>query len=64
MQRLKRHIPRYEKGSGGVFAATRSQLAAAVRRADALAARFGPDTDPEPYTSIAELVTVLVMLTE
>jgi hypothetical protein len=64
IQRLKRHIPKYEKGSGGIFAATRSDLAAAVRRADTLAARSGPNTDPEPYTGIAELVRVFVTLSE
>lgn len=64
VHRLKRHIPGYEKGAGGIFAATRSQLAVAVGRAQALAVRFGPDTDPEPYTGIGDLVNVLVSLRE
>jgi len=62
MARLKKHIPGYLKGSGGAFATTRDQLEAATQRARALAVRFNARTDPEPYTAIADLVTLLTTL--
>lgn len=60
--RLKRHIPRYEKGVGGVFAITSSTLALATQRAEKLAAQFNADTVPEPYTAVFELVQLLTQL--
>ncbi|GMU47464.1 MAG: hypothetical protein AMXMBFR26_22460 [Porticoccaceae bacterium] len=62
MQRLKRHMPGYEKGAGSVFARTRDQLATATRRAQALVSRFSAYDDREPYTAIGELVTLLTRL--
>lgn len=62
MTRLKQHIHGYDKGSGGAFATTRDQLAIATQRALALAERFNAYTDPEPFTALHELVTLLTTL--
>lgn len=62
MDRLRRHLPRYEKGAGNAFDATKRLLADATQRADELAARFSAYTDPEPYTAIAGLVKLLTTL--
>jgi hypothetical protein len=62
MRRLKRHLPGYDKGAGGAFAATRHELDQALARAARLAARFSAETDPEPFTGVAELVGVLMAL--
>lgn len=62
MQRLKQHIPGYEKGEGGAFDTTRGQLGAATQRAQTLAEKFTAYSDPEPYTAIHELVTLLTAL--
>jgi len=62
MARLKQHIPGYEKGAGGAFATTLNRLDAATQRAQALAAKFSAYTDPEPFTALHELVTLLTTL--
>lgn len=62
MYRLKQHIPDYEKGADKAFATTSEHLAIATQRAERLSARFTADTDPEPFTAIAELVTLLTTL--
>ena len=62
MRRLKHHIPGYEKGASNVFANTREHLAIATQRAQALALKFTAHTAPEPYTGVAELVTLLTAL--
>lgn len=62
MDRLKKHIPSYNKGAGGTFATTRSQLDAALVRAQALAAKFNAYNAPEPFTGMHELVTLLATL--
>jgi hypothetical protein len=62
MQRLKRHIPGYEKGAGRAFATTRAQLEIATQRAESLAERFTAYTHPEPYTAIVDLVKLLTTL--
>ena len=62
MARLKQHIPGYEKGAGGTFATTRDRLALATPRAQARAQRFNAYTDPEPFTSLHELVILLTTL--
>lgn len=62
MQRLKRHIPGYDKGSGGAFAITRAHLAIATGRAQRLAARFTAYDEPEPFTDMAALVDLLTKL--
>lgn len=62
MERLKRHIPGYDKGEGGAFATTRNQLETATQRAQALAAKFNTYTEPEPFTALHELVVLLTSL--
>ena len=62
MARLRQHILAYEKGAGGAFATTHDRLATATHRARALAAKFNAYTDPEPFTALHELVTLLVSL--
>ncbi|MDP2881201.1 MAG: RloB family protein [Azonexus sp.] len=62
MDRLKQHIPGYEKGVGGTFVTTRDRLEAAMQRAQALAAKFNAYTDPEPFTALHELVMLLTTL--
>ena len=62
LQRLKQHIPAYEKGADGAFAITRDRLEIAMQRAQALAARFNAYTDPAPYTAMVDLVTLLTTL--
>lgn len=64
MRRLKRHIPGYEKGANNTFEATRANLAIATPRATALAARFTPHDEPEPYTDVHTLVERLIRLSE
>lgn len=59
MQRLKRHMPGYAKGTGGAFAITRDRLEAAMQRAQALASRFSAHDDGEPHTAVGELVALL-----
>lgn len=62
MQRLKRHIPGYDKGAGNAFAITGEHLTVATQRAEALAERFSAHTEPEPFTAIVELVKLLTTL--
>jgi hypothetical protein len=62
LQRLKRHLPDYEKGSRGIFAATQPRLPIALERARLLAQRADPADDREPYAGVAELVDRLVNL--
>jgi len=62
MRRLKLHIIGYDKGAGGVFAVTRDKLEVATQRAQALAAKFNAYSDPEPFTALHELVTLLTRL--
>lgn len=62
MRCLKRHLPDYEKGAGGVFAMTLDRLATATQRAQALADRFSAHDGREPYTAIGELVNLLTSL--
>jgi len=62
MARLKQHIPSYDKGAGDAFASTRERLGTATQRAQTLAAKFNAYTDPEPFTALHELVTLLTML--
>jgi hypothetical protein len=62
MDRLKQHMPGYAKGAGGAYATTRDRLETATQRAKALAAKFNAYTDPEPFTALHELVTLLTTL--
>lgn len=59
---LKQHFLDYEKGTLGAFAKTRTNLEIATKRAQALTEKFSPHTTPEPYTSMYELVTLLITL--
>ena len=62
MARLKQCIPGYDKGVGGTFSTTRDRLATATQCAQALAAKFNAYSDPEPFTALHELVTLLTTL--
>lgn len=62
LQRLCQHYPDYEKGSTGVFAATRSGLEEAMQRAETLATRFSADMAPQPFTDVVKLVKLLTNL--
>jgi len=62
MDRLKQHIPGYDKGAGDAFATTRDRLETATQRAHALAAKFNAYTAPEPFTALHELVMLLTTL--
>ena len=62
MRRLKLHIPGYDKGVGNAFAITGDHLAVATQRAEGLAERFTARTDPEPFTAIVDLVSLLTTL--
>ncbi|MEO5375561.1 MAG: RloB family protein [Alphaproteobacteria bacterium] len=62
LQRLKKHIPNYEKGASGVFSKTRPNLETAIQRAERLALINNAHTDPEPYTAIVDLVKLLTGL--
>jgi hypothetical protein len=62
MQRLKKHIPDYEKGATRAFHVTRSRLDIAKQRAQLLTKNFNARTAPEPFTAVAELVTLLSQL--
>ncbi len=62
MNRLKLHIPNYEKGASNAFTVTRKHLALAIARTQQLAVRFNARTDPEPFTDVAELVKLLTTL--
>ena len=62
MTRLQRHVPGYEKGARGAFATTCERLKTATQRAQTLAAKFNAYTDPEPFTALHELVTLLTTL--
>jgi hypothetical protein len=58
--RLKRHIPTYDKGTGGSFATTKENLEIASQRARNLAALSTAFDDTEPSTDIGELVALLI----
>jgi len=62
MRRLRGHIPNYQKGAGRAFATTSHQLETATARASNLARRFSAFDDPEPFTDISELVSLLINL--
>lgn len=62
IRRLKRHFPGYEKGAEKMFAETRPHMDVAMQRAERLAARFTAYNEPEPFTAVAELVSLLTNL--
>ena len=59
MQRLKQHVPGYEKGADHAFEITRGRLAIATQRAEQLSAKCNAFDAPEPYTGVADLVRLL-----
>ena len=60
--RLRIHLPKYDKGQGGHFAATRHMLDVATARAAARAARTTAQDGREPYTDMHSLVNLLMTL--
>jgi hypothetical protein len=62
LRRLKAHFPGYEKGAHGTFAFTRERLEMAEHRASRLANRFNPHDEPEPFTAMADIVSLLTKL--
>lgn len=59
IERLKGHIPNYEKGAHDIYGLTKQHLAVATQRAEALRAQFVAETGTDPFTRIDELVAVL-----
>lgn len=65
MQRLKKHIPDYEKSTKNMYSNTRAHLDVATQRAEKLAEAFDATTDnTEPYTGIFKLVKKLITLND
>lgn len=60
--RLRTHLPAYDKGQGGHFAATRHLLNTATARAAARAAQTTAHDGREPYTDMHTLVSRLMTL--
>lgn len=60
--RLKNHIPEYEKGAGGYYELTRSQMAVATQRARSLADQTTAYDGQQPYTDVDTLANFLVSL--
>lgn len=61
-ERLKAHLPGYEKGSGGHWQVTQAHLDDATARAQHLAEFTTAFDGTEPYTAMHELVSRLVHL--
>lgn len=61
-ERLRVHLPAYEKGQGGHWAATKNRREVATERATLLAAAATAHDGTEPYTAMHELVSRLVHL--
>jgi hypothetical protein len=62
--RLRVHLPAYDKGQGGHFAATRNRLDAATERATVRAALTTAQDGHEPYTEMHILVNLLMNLND
>jgi hypothetical protein len=62
LERLKAHLPGYEKGGGGHWQATQGRLGDATARAQQLAEITNAFDGEQPYTSMHELVGRLVHL--
>lgn len=62
LERLTGHLPGYEKGGGGHWAATQGRLGDATERAQRLAAATTAHEGIQPYTAMHELVSRLVHL--
>jgi hypothetical protein len=61
-ERLRQHIPGYEKGQVGHFQATQGRLGEATARAERLAAMHNPHDGVAPYTDVHKLVGLLTTL--
>lgn len=59
LERLKAHLPGYEKGGAGHWAATKARLGDAIQRAQRLAAAATAHDGSQPYTAMPELVSRL-----
>ena len=59
LARLRQHLPGYQKGNNGAYAATLANLAVATRRATALKQQFSRLPGTAAYTDVHELVRVL-----
>lgn len=59
LQRVKDHLPGYEKGRKGTFAATVANLAVASQRGAALKQQFQRLPGTDAYTDVHELVAAL-----
>jgi hypothetical protein len=62
ISRLRNHLRDYEKGMTNTYALTERHLWIAKKRAAFLSERNSAHTDPEPYTGMGELVTLLTTL--
>lgn len=62
LERLKAHLPGYEKGGGGHWSATQARLGDATARAQLLAELTNAFDGTQPYTAMHELVSRLVHL--
>lgn len=62
LERLKAHLPGYEKGGGGLWIATKTALGDATVRAQRLATATTARDGTQPYTAMHELVSRLVHL--
>lgn len=60
--RLKVHLPGYDKGQGGYWTATRDRLEQAVSRAEARTAATTAYDGAESYTNVHQLVSLLTHL--
>lgn len=61
-QRLRAHLPGYDKGQGGHFDRTRANLDAAMQRAVHLAGVHNAHSGVEPFTDLHKLVDLLIKL--
>ncbi len=61
-QRLKKHIPNYDKGMKGAFALTQENLEIACKRAKRLAEKSTAYDGTEPFTDVHSLVDGLVKM--
>ncbi|MDO8273952.1 MAG: RloB family protein [Serpentinimonas sp.] len=62
LERLKMHLPSYEKGSGGHWATALDRVELATQRAQRLAKTATAHDGTQPYTAMHELVSRLVHL--
>lgn len=59
LARVRQHLPGYQKGSKGTYAATAEHLPTAMQRAMALKAQFARLPGEDAYTDVHELVAIL-----